>query len=529
MTGTGVLLRLALRRDRLMLPLWILVIVALPIGTASAIAELYPAAGQRLTLGTTIMANPALQALTGPVYEASSVGGLTAWRATNVAAVLAALMSALLVVRHTRAEEDSGRAELIGAAPVGRYALPAAAVLTSLMANLVIAALLTAGLTGQGLPLAGSAAFAGSVAGAGLVFTGIAAVAAQVAGAARAANTIAVTALGLSFLVRAAGDAAGNDAVSWVSPLGWAQRTRAFAGERWWVLPMSAAATLILLAVADQVARRRDLGGGLLAARRGPASAAPSLRSPLVLAWRLHRGSLAIWAVAFAVVGGVFGALAETVGDLIEGNEQIAGLLAALGGENALVDTFFATQLDLFALVAGGYAVQAALRPRSEEVAGRAEPVLAASVPRSRWLFGHVTLSLAGSALILAAAGLAAGVVHGLRVGDPAGQAVRILGAAVAQVPAVWVSAGFAVLLFGLLPRAVAAAWALLVAFAVLDLFGPLFQFDEWVRLLSPYARLPALPGGVFTPMPYVWLCLTAVLLIGVGIAGFVQRDLEPD
>ncbi|WP_062347807.1 ABC transporter permease [Herbidospora yilanensis] len=529
MTGTRVLLRLALRRERLPLPLWILVIVALPVGTASAVAELYPTTGQRLALGGTITANPALQALTGPVYDAATVGGLTAWRATTIAAVLAALMSALIVIRHTRAEEESGRAELIGAAPVGRYALPGAAVLTSVLANATIAALLTAGLAGRGLPFAGSLAFAGSVAGAGLVFTGIAAVAAQVVSGARPANSIAVGVLGLSFLLRAAGDAAGNDAVSWLSPLGWAQRTRAFAGERWWVLPLFAVVTLALLFVADLLARRRDLGSGLVAERRGRGSAAPSLRSPLALAWRLHRGALATWAVAFTVVGAVFGALAETVGDLVEGNERIAGLLAALGGENVLVDTFFATQLDLFALVAGGYAVQAALRPRSEEVAGRAEPVLATAVPRRRWLLGHVAWSLAGSAVVLAAAGLAGGLAHGLRVGDPAGQAVRILGAAVAQVPAVWVSAGFAVLLFGVVPRATAVAWALLVDFGVLDLFGPLFRLDEWVRQLSPYARLPVLPGGEFTPLPYVWLCLTAVLLIGVGVAGFVQRDLRPD
>lgn len=529
MTGTGVLLRLALRRDRLMAPLWILVIVALPVGTASAIAELYPEAGQRLALGVTIMSNPALQALTGPIYDAASVGGLTAWRATNVAAVLAALMSAFLVVRHTRAEEESGRAELIGAAPVGRYALPAAAVLTAVLTNGVIAVLVTAGLTGQGLPVAGSLAFAGAVAGVGLVFTGVAAVAAQVTTSARAASSIAVGVLGVLFLVRAAGDAAAVDAVSWVSPVGWAQRVRAFAGERWWLIGLFAVVALVLLAGADLLARRRDLGGGLLAERRGPAVAAPWLRSPLALAWRLQRGTLATWAVAFALVGAVFGSLAATVGELVGGNEQIAAMLARLGGAGALIDTFFAAQLRLFALVVAGYAVQAALRPRVEEAAGRAEPVLAAAVPRGRWLLGHVACSLAGSALVLAIAGLAAGVAHGMRVGEPVRQAVRICGAALAQVPAVWVSAAIAVLLFGLLPRAAAAAWAFLVFFAVLDLFGQLFQLDETVRMISPYAHLPALPGGEVTVQPFMWLCLVAALVAGVGVAGFTRRDLAAD
>ncbi|WP_062436628.1 ABC transporter permease [Herbidospora daliensis] len=529
MTGTGVLLLLALRRDRVAAPFWVLAVVALPVGTASAIAELYPDASQRLALGMTIMSNPALRALTGPVYDAASVGGLTAWRATNVAAVLAALMSAFLVVRHTRAEEESGRAELIGAAPVGRYALPTAAVLMSLLTNLVIAVLLTAGLMGQGLPVAGSLALAGAVAGVGLVFTGVAAVAAQVTTSARAANSIAVSVLGVFFLVRAAGDAAAVDAVSWLSPVGWAQRVRAFAGERWWLVALFAVVALVLLVGADLLARRRDLGGGLLAERRGRAVAAPWLRSPLALAWRLQRGPLATWAVAFAAVGAVFGSLAASVGDLVGGNEQIAAMLARLGGADALIDNFFAAQFHLFALVIGGYAVQAALRPRAEEIAGRAEPVLAAAVPRGRWLLGHVACSLAGSALILTVVGLAAGFAHGLRVGEPVRQAVRLLGAALAQVPAVWVSAAIAVLLFGFLPRAVAAAWAFLLVFAVLDLFGQLFQLDETVRMLSPYAHVPALPGGEPAAGPFVWLFLVAALVIGAGVAGFMRRDLAAD
>ncbi|GAA0995554.1 ABC transporter membrane-spanning protein [Acrocarpospora macrocephala] len=529
MIGTGVLVRLALRRDRLLLPVWILVIVAIPVAIASAIAELYPDVGQRLALGATMMANPALQALTGPIFDPASVGGLTAWRATTFAAVLAGLMSIMLVTRHTRAEEESGRAELIGAAPVGRYALPAAAVIVTGLANLLAALLLVAGLAGQGLPLAGSIAFAGAVAGMGLVFTGIAAVTAQLTANARTANALAVAVLGLFFLLRSAGDASGAEAVSWLSPLGWAQRIRAFADERWWLLAVFAAVAVLLVAGADLLARRRDIGAGLLAARRGPAAASASLRSPLALAWRLQRGMLFGWAAGFAVVGGVFGALAASVGDIVGDIPQIADMLARIGGAGVLVDTFFATQLGLFALVASGYAVQAASRPRAEETIGRAEPVLAASVPRWRWLAGHVACALAGSALILLIAGLAAGLAHGLRIGEPATQATRIAGAALAQVPAVWVLAGITVLLFGLLPRMTAVAWAFLVAFFLLGQLGELLQIDETIRRFSPFAHVPALPGGTATATPFVWLCLTTGVLIAAGVAGFGHRDLKSD
>lgn len=58
MTGTPALVRLALRRDRLLLPVWILLIVGAVAGTASAIAELYPGMAQRVALGVTIGSTP---------------------------------------------------------------------------------------------------------------------------------------------------------------------------------------------------------------------------------------------------------------------------------------------------------------------------------------------------------------------------------------------------------------------------------------------------------------------------------------
>ncbi|MFD0890266.1 ABC transporter permease, partial [Streptosporangium algeriense] len=126
LTGTGMLVRLILRRDRLRLPAWVVVIPGLVTATASAITELYPNTGERLALGLAVDANPALRALTGPIFDPSSTGGLTAWRVTGIAAVLTGLIGILFVTRHTRAEEETGRAELIGAGAVGRHALLAA-------------------------------------------------------------------------------------------------------------------------------------------------------------------------------------------------------------------------------------------------------------------------------------------------------------------------------------------------------------------------------------------------------------------
>ncbi|WP_206060743.1 ABC transporter permease [Nonomuraea basaltis] len=530
MTGTLTLVRLALRRDRVLLPVWIVVITGVMAASASAIAELYPQAAQRIALGVTIGSAPALQALTGPVFDATSIGGLTAWRTTTMASVLAALMSIFVVIRHTRAEEETGRAELVGACAVGRHATLTSAVLVAGGANLLIVLLLTLALAGQGLPATGALAFGLAVGGVGWTFTGVAVLAAQLTEHARTANGIAAATLGLAFLLRALGDAAKVETLAWLSPLGWAQRMRAFAGERWWVAALFAVTGLVLVAGAALLTRRRDLGAGLVPARLGPPDAAASLRSPLALAWRLQRGGLLSWTIGFAVVGAMFGALAHSVGDIVRDNPQLAELLAQLGGgATALIDTFLAAQMGLLSMVAGGYAVQATLRLQGEESAIRAEPVLATSVARRRWTASHLTVALGGSALILAAGGLTAGLAHGLRVGEPARQAVRLLGAALVQVPATWTLAGIAMLLFGLLPRLTALAWAALVTFALLGQLGELLQLDDWIIGLSPFAHTPQSLGQPVDVSPLLWLGAVTAALSLAGIAAFQRRDLRGD
>ena len=112
------LLRLNLRRDRVMIPAWLLCLAGLVTLTAASYASLYATAASRREVAATLGRTPATLALYGRIY-ADSVGGITAWRVGGLATVVRrALMTVLLVVRHTRAEEDAGRAELVGAGAI---------------------------------------------------------------------------------------------------------------------------------------------------------------------------------------------------------------------------------------------------------------------------------------------------------------------------------------------------------------------------------------------------------------------------
>lgn len=260
LAGTGTLTRLALRRDRLVIPVWALVTGGLVASGVGSLEGLYGTAAERAEVAASMTANSSMRALYGPVFD-DSLGGLVAWRFGTFAAVLAAVASLIVVVRHTREEEETGRQEMLSAGAVGRRAPLTAALLAALTVNAAVALIVTAGLAGQGA--AGALALGLAIGGTGMVFATTAALAAQLTESARLAKGLTGGAVGLAFVLRAAGDsgsADGSSVLTWLSPIGWAENVRAFAGERWWVLLLIAAAVLVQTAAAYALTGRRDVG-----------------------------------------------------------------------------------------------------------------------------------------------------------------------------------------------------------------------------------------------------------------------------
>jgi ABC-2 type transport system permease protein len=527
MTGTWRLMRLILRRDRVIMPLWVLFLGVVPVSYVAAVNELFPDAAGRARYATTSAHNAGFVALYGGLHG-SSLGELVAWRAGFIPVVIG-LVGILTVVRHTRTEEDGGRRELLGSTVVGRHAPLAAALVTTFGANLVLGLVLAGGMVGQHLPAAGSFAFGVELAASGWVFAAVGAVTAQLASAAGTVRGIAITVLGVAYVLRVVGDVSDMTSgplswLTWLSPIGWVQRIRPYGADALWPLLLVLAVGLGLAWLAVLLSARRDVGSGLLPSRPGPA--ASSLGSPVGLAWRLHRGLLAGWVGGFVALGVVMGYLAEGVGDLVGDNEELRSIFLRMGGARGLIDSYLASTLSLFGLIAGAYGIQAMLRARAEELSGRAEPVLGTAVGRLRWLGGHLAFSLLGPAVTLAASGVAMGVTHGLNVHDVGGWLPRLLGGAMVQLPAVWVLSAVTVVLFGLLPRYAAAAWAALVVCLLVGLVGPALRLSQWVLDISPFTHLPRLPGADVTATPLGWLVAVAAVLGIVGLAAFRRRDI---
>jgi ABC-2 type transport system permease protein len=529
LAGTAVLTKLALRRDRIMLPAWVYLVTAGVASTGYTFRKLYPTAAARAQFAVTGGGNPALRFLYGRLYG-SSAGALTTWRYGIWAAGAASLMTIFIVIRHTRADEEAGRPELIGSAVVGRQAALTAGLLTAATANFALIVLLCLALPLAGLPAAGSAALALAIAASGLAFTGVAAVAAQFASGARGARGLAFGVLGAAFVLRAVGDSAGPGGpswLSWASPLGWVELTRPFGGSRWWVLVLPIAVLAVGVGTAYALAARRDYGAGLLPDRPGRPAAGRHLRGPAGLAWRLQRGTLAGWTGGVACVFMVSGAAGKGIGSLLGSSTALRDEFTRLGGQSAITSAYLAALMLLAGLAAAGYAAATVLALRAAETSGLAEPLLATAAGRLRWGLSQVAVAVAGAAALLAVAGLAAGLGYGLRTGAAGPQAARLLGAGLAQLPAALVVAAVAVALVGLWSGgAVAGAWTVLGVVVVIDLFGQALQLPQWLLDVSPFTHAPRLPGGPVPGGPLVWLSVAAVALTAVGLAALRRRDL---
>ncbi|HSS67280.1 MAG TPA: ABC transporter permease [Nocardioidaceae bacterium] len=526
LTGTGTLFRLAARRDRVAIPVWVLSIAAMVALTASSLKRLYPTRADLVHLAATVADNPAVVAIRGQARGLDTIGGTTAWQVGWFAMLAAALMSLLLVVRHTRGDEETARMELLLAQPVGRYAALAAAMAIVVVANVAIAVAVAAAMTAYGAPVGGSVALGTSIAGAGLVFGAVAAVTAQFATTGRAASGLAGAALGIAYVMRAVGDVKHDSVgwLTWVSPLGWAEEMRPFAGDRWWPLAilLVVASVLVLGAVRRQGAR--DYQAGLIAPRPGPPRASRLLTTPLGLAVRVERGTFAGWAAGGFAIGFAYGSIGNSVKDIIDTSSQLQEVFIRGGGD--VVDAFFSTTSMVLALIATGFAVQAVLRMRADEAGGLAEPILATALSRTRWAASHVAVGLAGAVALTAIAGLGTGLAYALQGGE-AIDIGRLTWAAVVQTPAVWVVGALTLVLFGLIPRiSVPIAWSVLGGCVVVSFVGPLLGLPDWVSQLSPYDHIPKLPAAPFSAWPLLALTGIAAVLTAVGLAGLRRRDI---
>ncbi|KQV75334.1 hypothetical protein ASC61_10150 [Aeromicrobium sp. Root344] len=520
MTGALTVLRFHLRRDRLMLLWWIAGNVLLYWSQAVSTDGLYPTQADLDKAAAGMADNAAFIAMAGPARALDTLGGQVAWQASAFGAIVAALMSMFLVGRHTRAEEETGRDELVRAAAIGRHAPLAATALLVVIADVLMGTLIALSLISYGLPAGGSLALGLAAGLTGLVFGGVALVAAQLVESTRAAYGITGAVLGVAYALRAVGDV-GNGALSWLSPIGWGQYLRPYAEEQWWPLVLPVVAAVLLGSGAVALFDRRDIGSGVWPARPGPARG--SLGSASALAWRLQRGSVVGWSVGLLLGGIAYGSIGDDVADLIGDSQFSKDVFTAAGG--SIVDSFYATAAVMLALIGGGFAIASVQRLRGEEAAGFAEPLLATALPRWRWAAAHLVVTVVGTLVVVLAAGLGMGLGFAMVTGD--GSAVlRLTGATLPYAVPVLVLAAVAWLAYGIRSRWAAIGWLGLGFCFVVMMFGEVLQLPGWLMDVSPLRHLAQTPAEDFRPWPLAVLVVVAVAAAAAGMVALRRRDV---
>ncbi|UXA20907.1 ABC transporter [Mycobacterium sp. SMC-4] len=515
--GTRRLIRLALRRDRFRLTIWLVTLTALVGYSPTAFELAYPEEAQRLAR-VELLKTPAGMLMGGPMFgvNETALGVMVANELMLTLIVAASILAILTVVRHTRAAEEDGSAELVLASVVGRHARTTAALSVVAGVNAALALAMTAALVATGLDVVDSAAMCVGVTAVAMTFGAVASVTAQLWRTARAATGAALGTLGIAALIRGLGDVIDHSgsALSWFSPIAWAQQMRPFADLRWWPMTALVAATVALIITAAFLEQQRQYDDGTIAST-GERPNARRIGGVFGLHLALQRGQLIGWSIGLFAGGLAFGSMTQSLLDAAVDNELIARMLDAEG-----TDGVHTAMSQFLAAAAGAFVVAAVLRVYADETSGLGEAVLARPVSRWRWLTSAVASSVLGSTVLMALAGFGNGLGAGLTLGE-AQTVLRLTAAGLAFVPALAVLAGVAAVAVAL--RQPWIGW-LAVTFVITTLYlAALLRLPQWLVDLSPVGRITA-PAQTSLAAMLTMLVVAAALTAAAGLC-YRQRD----
>lgn len=537
MSGTLLLARLALRRDRGHLLIWtagLLVfatVCALHVSTgfgeeAERVASLRIAADSRILL------------VGRGLPLGASHGAFLFYTYGVLLANALALFAVLFAVRHGRAEEDDGTRELLRASMTGRLAGLAATFASGAVAIAALTLAMVAGLVIGGAEAAGSLRAGMVCALVGLAFLPIGAVCGQIGPSARAAVGAGFALVLLGYTVRAwadiladidPGTLVGAPApLAWFSPFSLAGMADPYGAVDPRPLLVLAAGAAIGATVAMLVERRREFGASAVPARPGPAHGPASLRTPFRLALRLQRGTLLAMMLAGAVIGG-FAAVMASLAISDADNAAIAETIRSIiGGEGPLYDLLLSYVMVLVgecAAIAGALVI---LRARREEITGNVELARGTATGPGRWFGSVLAVGCLSILLVLATAGLGAALVY-LALGMDPGITWSVLAATAAQVPAAGLYLGVVALAFAALPRLVGGiAWTILTVGVVLAEIGGRLGLPDWAIGISPFLHTPVVTAVNSEWTGAIWMTVAAVAAAGLAVTVYRRRDLSP-
>ncbi|MEI8081596.1 MAG: hypothetical protein WCI74_07100, partial [Actinomycetes bacterium] len=276
--------------------------------------------------------DPGIRVMAGPATAVQTLGGFAVWDSSIYVTLILAAWVLTATTRLLRGDEAAGRSDVLLSGPIRPRRALLLQFVVLLGACIAVGLVLALALIASGAQMWGAVLFGAAMAGYCGAMVGVAGLACQIFGTRVGALSATGAVLALAILLRMTSNSADSRAwLGWLSPLGWADQLRAFGDNRWPVLLVPLAVTIVLVFVAVAVRGRRDTGAGVLPTNATRRSRRWGLSSPLAFAWRTSLGVLVAWAVGVAAAGVVVGALLPTVAQYLASDVSFRDMLAAAG------------------------------------------------------------------------------------------------------------------------------------------------------------------------------------------------------
>jgi len=564
MTGyfenTMQLTRFMLRRERISSTVWIAMLVLIIVGLVPGMYMALDATARNEMLG--VLANPAMVAMAGPAY--AEIHGTFGAFYTNLLYIFTALtvgiMNIFLVVRHTRADEEKGRYEVLRSLPMGRLASINAAMITAVIVNAALAVFMgifmfLGGFIGDTyMSFGGSVLWGVGLGVTGLVFAALTALFCQLSAITRSVMAYSFVALIFLYLLRAPGDM--NPDMEWlalISPLGLIMRTQVYGYNNWWPIWIMLTTAAVITVIAYRLNATRDIDQGLIPARPGKAYGGWLLGSATGLTFRLQRFLVIMLVVGMLLLGASYGSVLGEIESFVASNEFYQQLILApagidisilegmpveeaIGLMNQLLSAAGFTVAEMFAgFITGTMALMGlaalvvfTLKAKSEEKDIRAELVLAGSVSRTTYMLGFVVVAFVSAALLQAGMGLGLYGMASTALANPADMSLGfVMRSSLVYVPALWIFIGLTVLLIGLWPKGTGIVWGYFAYSFFMDLIGSFEIFPSWMAYTTPFGFVPQLPMDEVNMLTMLLMSLVAAGLTALGVFFYNRRDIN--
>ncbi len=527
-TGTGILGRSILRRDRLRILIWIAAITLVVVATAAIIPDLYTSGIERQIIAES-MKNPAITFMLGPGYglDNYTAGAMMAHFMLLYTVLTAGIMSILLTTRHTREDEEEGRVEMVRSLPVGTLAPLGSTILVMTLANIILALAIGFGIYAlaiESMGLTGSLLYGASVGAVGIFFAVLTALIAQLNSNTRGTIGFSFAVLIIAYLLRGIGDV-GSESLAIINPLGLILRTETFVNNYWWPVLATVGVSLLLFIIALYLNSVRDLGAGLIATKAGKGEASRLLLSPLGLATRLLWTPIIAWVIGMYVLGAAYGSVLGDLEGFINTSDLFKQMIPDTAGYT-LSEQFLSMLIEIQSIMVAIPVLIFILKLRSEERHNRTEDLHALPVSRNAILSSYTIIAVIAAPIMLfvTTLGLWSGAIF---VMDDPISLGELLQAAFVYLPAILVMIGLAVFLIGWLPKLTGLAWFYLgYSFFVIYL-GGLLQLPEIFNKLTPFGHTPLFLMEEINVLTMAIMIFIGLALSVAGYIGFNRRDIQ--